>query len=107
AGDVPSLLNSPEWRFSYNWREIAPPKADSPYLAFWIPDCLHDRLQVSIDAGSRTPGTPDFLRPPKDSPRANGGAGVDDGALPAYVGAVPPEGVAPWDWEKTWKALDR
>jgi hypothetical protein len=28
-------------------------------------------------------------------------------ALPAYVGAVPPEGVEPWDWDKTWSALTR
>jgi hypothetical protein len=30
-----------------------------------------------------------------------------DPSLPAYVGAVPPEGVAPWDWEKTWSAWTR
>jgi hypothetical protein len=30
-----------------------------------------------------------------------------DPSLPAYVGAVPPEGVEPWDWEKTWLALTR
>jgi hypothetical protein len=28
-----------------------------------------------------------------------------DPALPAYIGAVPPEGVEPWDWDMTWKAL--
>jgi serine/threonine protein kinase len=42
-----------------------------------------------------------FLRPAKDSPLAGGGAGGD---LPTYVGAVPPEGVEPWDWQKTWDA---
>jgi hypothetical protein len=56
---------------------------------------------------SYKPYDPDFLRPPKDSPLATGGAGVTDSALPAYVGAVPPEGVEPWNWEKTWKALGR
>jgi len=35
---------------------------------------------------------------------ATGGAGGD---LPTYVGAVPPEGVEPWDWDKTWKARAR
>jgi hypothetical protein len=30
-----------------------------------------------------------------------------DRSLPAYVGAVPPVGVEPWDWEKTWKMLAR
>jgi hypothetical protein len=28
-------------------------------------------------------------------------------ALPPYVGAVPPEGVEPWDWDRTWKELTR
>jgi hypothetical protein len=55
----------------------------------------------------RDPGAPDFLRPAKDSPLATGGAGKDDPALPSYVGAVPPEGTAEWDWEKTRKALAR
>src|SRR5262249_13112018 len=31
-------------------------------------------------------------------------ANAFDPSLPAYVGAVPPEGVEPWDWGKTWKA---
>jgi tRNA A-37 threonylcarbamoyl transferase component Bud32 len=30
-----------------------------------------------------------------------------DRSLPAYVGAVPPEGVEPWDWQKTWSELSR
>jgi serine/threonine protein kinase len=30
-----------------------------------------------------------------------------DRSLPAYVGALPPEGVEPWDWDKTWSALTR
>ena len=55
----------------------------------------------------RRQGDANFLRPPKDSPLAKGGAGATDPALPAYVGAVPPEGVEPWDWEKTWKATNR
>jgi hypothetical protein len=40
-----------------------------------------------------------FLRPAKNSVLAGGGA---DGDLPTYVGAVPPEGVEQWDWQKTW-----
>src|SRR5262249_36206877 len=23
--------------------------------------------------------------------------------LPSYVGALPPDGVEPWDWERTWR----
>ena len=30
-----------------------------------------------------------------------------DRALPAYVGAVPAEGVKPWDWDRTWAVLGR
>jgi hypothetical protein len=45
------------------------------------------------------------LRPPKDSPLA--AAGADDAVLPANVGAVPLEGVVPWNWDKTCKALAR
>jgi hypothetical protein len=30
-----------------------------------------------------------------------------DPALPAYVGAVAPEGVQPWNWDITWKRLAR
>jgi hypothetical protein len=37
---------------------------------------------------------------------ANRGSAFDP-SLPAYVGAVPPKGMQPWDWEKTWKALAR
>lgn len=36
---------------------------------------------------------------------ASAGAGVSGPALPAYVGAVPPEGTEPWDWDRTWKTL--
>jgi serine/threonine protein kinase len=107
-GDVSSLLKSPQWRFSHNWRETTESRAlSSPDAKRWIPACPQDHLQVPISAGSRKPSAPNFLRPPKGSPLATAGAGVDDKALPSYVGAVPPEGVAAWDWDRTWKALTR
>src|SRR5439155_10477236 len=43
-----------------------------------------------------------FLRPVKDLSLAKSGAG---GALPSFVGAVPPEGAQPWNWQWTWDAL--
>jgi hypothetical protein len=104
-GDLQALLNSREWRFSHNGREIMPLRDDHPKIGFWIPERPNDRLQKPIDAGSRKLGDANFLRPSKDSPLATAGAGVDDPALPPYIGAVPPEGVEPWDWDKTWKAL--
>jgi hypothetical protein len=111
-GDLNSLLESTEWHFSHNWRELPPPDSDSPLRAFWIRAGPDDHLQVPIEVLSRKPGDPNFLRPAKDSPLASGGAGgrkaaASDPPLPAYVGAVPPEGVEPWDWDKTWRALVR
>jgi hypothetical protein len=105
--DVPALLKSPRWRFSHNWREIVPLRPGSPFWDRWIPPQLNDCLKVPIEVLSRELGRSNFLRPPKGSPLGKGGAGVSDIALPAYVGAVPPEDVEPWDWEKTWKTLAR
>jgi hypothetical protein len=101
---LPALLKSPQWRFSHNWREIDPMLAAARLPKWWIPLGLNDHAQIPIEVLSRTLGHPNFLRPTKDSPLAKGGAG---GSLPAYVGAVPPEGVPPWDWDKTWKAPPR
>ena len=62
-----------------------------------------DKKLDPADLISRDEKNPDFLRPKPDSPLASEGAGKDDATLPKYVGAVPPKGVEPWDWEKTWK----
>jgi hypothetical protein len=43
-------------------------------------------------------------RPIKDKQLAKSGTGGD---LPTYVGALPPEGVQAWDWQKTWNARMR
>jgi hypothetical protein len=102
--DLESLRSS-EWRFSHNWREIDAKKAADRFPDHWIPRCPKDQLKVQIELLSRLSDNASFLRPAKDSPLATGGAGVTDPALPAYVGAVPPEDVEPWDWDKTWKAL--
>jgi serine/threonine protein kinase len=103
-GDVDALRKSPQWRFSHNWREIDPETAAARFADRWI---YHpaDHLQLRITVLSRSRRDADFLQPAKESPLATGGAGVTDSALPAYVGAVPPEGVERWDWDKTWKAL--
>jgi serine/threonine protein kinase len=106
-GDLDKLLKSPQWRFSHNGRQTDPRKAASQFPGRWIPRCPNDHLEKSIEVLSDDPRDRDFLRPPKDSPLARGGAGVTDPALPAYVGAVPPEGAQPWDWDKTWKMLVR
>ena len=107
-GDLEALLKSPEWRFSHNWREIDPVKAALPNAhGSWIPARPNDHLEVPIKLLSRKLGDPNFLRPARDSPLARGGVGMTDSSLPAYVGAVPAEGVEPWDWDKTWALLIR
>src|SRR5262249_9134327 len=103
--ELAALLNSPQWRFSHNWREVDPLTAAASEPDRWIPRRDNDQLKPAIKVLSRTLDHPAFLRPPKGSPLAGAGAGVKDSALPAYVGAVPPEGVEPWDWNRTWKAL--
>src|SRR5262249_37587696 len=41
--------------------------------------------------------------PPKGSPLVPEGSIQHDPRLPSYIGAVPPEGVFPWDWDRTWR----
>src|SRR5262249_29776774 len=101
AGDASRLSKS--FRFDHNWRESRRPEETDPAFRGWIPPGEKDVLRERIDGLPRTPGRPDFLRPGKDSPLATAGAGREDPSLPAYVGAVPPEGVAPWDWQRTWQ----
>jgi tRNA A-37 threonylcarbamoyl transferase component Bud32 len=106
-GDVEALRATPGWQFGHNWREGVRPTPGSQLARFWIPPSASDRLVERVELLSRKPADPDFLRPAKDSPLARGGAGVSDASLPAYVGAVPPQGVEPWDWDRTWKMLAR
>jgi hypothetical protein len=82
------------WRFMRNWRDLTGGDAH-----LQIPLAPTDERLQMPDGLSRDPSNPDFLRPAADSPLANGGAGGD---LPKYVGAVPPKGVEPWDWQKVW-----
>jgi hypothetical protein len=99
--DLKALLNSPEWRFGHNWREIDPQRGKRQ-AERWIPLSPTDHRQIPIEVLSRQLGDPHYLQPAKDSPLARGGAGESDASLPAYVGAVAPEGVPPWDWDRTW-----
>jgi serine/threonine protein kinase len=87
------------WDFQCNWRDLA---GANPGIA--LPLAASDRKLALVKFVSRDPSSPDFLRPLADSPLATEGAGKEDPSLPTYVGAVPPKGVEPWDWDKTWKA---
>jgi nitrous oxidase accessory protein NosD len=100
-GDGPRLSNT--WTFSHNWREAQPPTGKSIKDKGWIPPRPGDTLSERIDRVNRDPKSPDFLRPAKDSPLATEGAGNEDPSLPRYVGALPPEGAEPWDWDRAWR----
>jgi len=101
-GDGALLLKN--WYLSHNWRETKPPTGTSYLEKSWIPPGPQDLCRDDIPVLSRNPEEANFLRPAKDSPLAKAGAGRD---LPTYVGAVPPEGVQAWDWQKTWNARMR
>jgi hypothetical protein len=88
------------WSINHNGRQVRAPDSAATEASEWIPssdDVVLDKNELM----SFDPQDNDFLRPAKDSPLATAGAG--DG-LPEYVGAVPPEGVDPWDWDRTWRA---
>jgi hypothetical protein len=91
------------WQIAGNWRQVRRPAPGSAEAKEWIDsgkDTFVDKLPVlSLDPKATT-----FLLPAKDSPMGKSGAGGD---LPTYVGAVPPQGVEPWDWSRTWKARTR
>jgi serine/threonine protein kinase len=87
------------WRFTRNWRDLGGGQAH-----LLIPLAPTDERLRMPGGLSRDPSDPAFLRPGADSPLAKGGAGGD---LPSYVGAMPPKGVQPWDWQKVWDARAR
>src|SRR5262249_1983612 len=83
------------WDFECNWRDLA--GASSGNAA---PLAARDRNVANVILLSRDSTNRNFLRPPSGSALASSGAGKDDPSLPEYVGAVPPIGVEPWDWER-------
>jgi hypothetical protein len=90
------------WDFRHNWREAKAPDGPPRTPDGWVPPDPKkgDVLKAKIDGVNRDPKSPDFLRPDRDSPLTTDGAGKDDPALPCYVGALPPEGTEPWDWDR-------
>jgi serine/threonine protein kinase len=88
------------WRIEGNWRRVRPPASGTTEESAWV-GAARDHVVDRVDLLSTEAGRPEFLRPPSGSPLATAGAGHD---LPAYVGAVPPEGVPAWDWDRTWRA---
>src|SRR5262249_28160980 len=97
-GDGAALLEA--WTVGHNWREGKPGKAGDKGT---IPPAPTDEVREQVKLLSTNPDRPESLRPDRDSPLGAAGAGKEEPALPAYVGAVPPEGGAAWDWSRTWK----
>jgi serine/threonine protein kinase len=91
------------WTLSHNWRELADPEGLKRRDNGWITPGDKDEVQSAIKVKSRQAEDRDFLRPIKESALATEGAGKTDPILPTYVGAFPPEGVEPWDWDRTWR----
>jgi hypothetical protein len=87
------------WSLHHNWRDYS-----GNNTSYAIPAGRTERKLELTDLASTDRAKPLAIRPRKDSPVATQGAGTVDPSLPAYGGANPPDGVAPWDWDRTWRA---
>src|SRR5262249_6390990 len=96
-GDGKALLKL--WRFHHNRRDYS-----GVNRAVAIPPGSDESPLKPDDLLTRDAKDPDRIRPGNDSPLATQGAGMKDGSLPNYIGALPPEGIAAWDWDRTWHA---
>jgi hypothetical protein len=88
------------WHVGHNARQAALPAN----LRGWIPLAEEDvRLTAQDQVNRETKDVHNFLRPTKDAPMALKGAGLKDPTLPSHIGALPPEGTQPWNWDRTWR----
>ncbi len=94
-GNMENLLAT--WSFRGNARDMSGTEA-----SLQIPMSKWDRMLGKADLLSTKGENPERIRPAQSSPLAVFGVGGGVG-LPAYVGAMPPEGVALWDWDRTWR----
>ena len=88
------------WRVDHNGRPIFADVASGSSSPF---PPTRDLTAKQFGSAVRPAPSGDWPRPAPDSPLAVEGAGKEDPSLPAYLGAVPPEGVEPWDWDRTWQ----
>jgi serine/threonine protein kinase len=96
-GDGKALIKL--WRFHHNRRDFSGARSTVA-----IPPGSDDARLVADDLVSQDADKPDRVRPAKDSPLAMQGAGTKDSNLPRYIGALPCDGDAAWDWDRTWRA---
>jgi hypothetical protein len=100
AGDSAEVFRV--WDVAHNWREVPLIiRDDSDEGKAWVPPGPKDVRQDKIEGVNRDPNSPGFLRPDPKSPLARQGGETDALPLPPYVGALPPEGAEPWDWDRT------
>jgi len=88
------------WQFADNARDLS----GTTNVAV-LPLAAGDRQVERSVVVSRTPGAEDFVRPKDGAVLARQGATAAAPPLPPYIGAIPPQGAAAWDWNTTWKAL--
>ena len=70
------VVPAERWRMSHNWRETTRP-TDDESSRWWIRPGASGGIHATIDVTSRDPASPDFLKPPTDSPLGDSGADVD------------------------------
>ncbi len=95
---------SQTWHLSHNVRRVTstPTAADSGWL---VASDNRDTFVVDSELVPTDPTSPaTFLRPAEAAPRLLDGAGHTEPSLPTYIGALPPPGMEPWDWSRTWHA---
>jgi hypothetical protein len=104
AGDGARVAK--HWQVDHNWREVKPPAEGTDDRKAWVPpDPKKGDVRLDeIKDINRGPKSPDYLRPDRKALLATAGAGKEDPSLPSYVGALPPKGIDPWDWDRTWRA---
>jgi hypothetical protein len=96
VGDFAELRRA--WQLHHNARDRVGTGG-----AFIMPEGDDEFLFQTSLVTSLNPDRADFLQPVADSPLASSGAGTADPSFPTYIGAVPPEGTARWDWLAMWK----
>jgi hypothetical protein len=87
------------WRFRRNRRDFS-----GTHAQFTLPSAEEDERLNRSDLAAVSGDDLDRVRPARGSPLTDGGAGARDIDLPAYIGALAPEGVDPWDWDRSWRA---
>ena len=88
-------------QIDHNFRQVRLPAEKDANRDEWLP-WTNDTCVEKLPLASTNSKDAKFLQPQAGSPLVTGGAGGD---YPEYVGAIPPEGVEPWNWQWTWDTV--